>query len=181
MAITRQAIDDLSRKYEEILRLRIAHASPSEPDPRRDMAQLASRFPGALREIDELSLEDIRARLRALTLAADEPSSASSWMIAVARFHELARGALSAKRWLAGRKVVDDVTRSAFLLDLATLPWPREARDWADDLHRVAAPPRGRVTDLVYERIARDLGVTLAEARVLVFGISRRERRAKRA
>ena len=181
MAISREAIDDLRSKYEEILRLRIAHASPSEPDPRRDMAKLASRYPGALREIDELSLDDVRGRLRALNVAADDPANVSTWMIATARFHELARGALCAKRWLAGRKSVDDVTRAAFVVDAATLVWPVEARDWAADLHRIAAPPGGRVTELVYERIARDLGVTPTDARALVFGVSRRQRRALRA
>lgn len=180
MGIARREIDDLRAKYEEILRLRVAHASPDEPDPRGDMAKLAARYPGALREIDELSLDDIRNRVRALEIAADDPSTAATWMVATARFHELARGALCAKRWLAGKKSVDASLRAAFTSDVASLPWPDEAREWVDDLQRIAMPPRGRVTDLVYERIARDLGVTIDDARFLVFGVPRRQRRAMR-
>ena len=178
MAMSRRAIDDLCAKYEEILRLRVAHASPNEPDPRADMAKLAARYPGALREIDELSLDDIRNRIRALALAADNPSTASTWMVATARFHELTRGALCAKRWLAGRKSIGASSRAAFAIDAARLAWPDEARAWVDELARVAMPPRGRVTDLVYERIARDLGITDGDARLLVFGVPRRERRS---
>jgi hypothetical protein len=37
------------------------------------------------------------------------------------------------------------------------------------------------VTDLVYERIAALLATTEAEVRLLVFGLSRRERRARNA
>ncbi|MEO6420311.1 MAG: hypothetical protein ABIP39_12920, partial [Polyangiaceae bacterium] len=51
-----------------------------------------------------------------------------------------------------------------------------DARVWADDLHRIAAPPGGRITILVYERVALVLGVSAAEAKTLVFGVTRAER-----
>ena len=75
-------LTDLRAKYEEILRLRLLHGTGDEPDPRRAMAALAGRFPGALRELDDLPLPEIRARIEALRAAfarfSSVPSSCAS-------------------------------------------------------------------------------------------------------
>ena len=160
---------DLRAKYREILRLRRLHGSPDEPDPRAAMARLAQEFPGALREVDALPLDEILARLDALGRVADEGASPAVWMIASARYHALTRGALCAKSWLAGRKDVTDATREAFTREAASLCWGDDAREWTRDLARIAEPPRGRVTDLVFARIAAELAVSEDEARALVF------------
>ena len=164
---------DLRAKYEEMLRLRLLHSSSDEPDPRRAMAALAGRFPGALREIDALPLPEIRARIDALRAAESDTSRAAPWMRATARFHALTRGALSAKRWLAGGKAPD---AQAFARDLPSLRHVDDARQWSANLEDIARPPRGRILDLVFARIAAELGVTREEARVLVFGPARRKR-----
>ena len=63
----------LRDKYEQMLRLRQLHARAKtepdfvEPDPRPVMAALARLYPGALREIDELPVELITARIEELT------------------------------------------------------------------------------------------------------------------
>jgi hypothetical protein len=175
--VTRSDLAALREKYERMLELRLA---PSGGDPRRAMAALASRFPGALREIDDLPLETIAARVREIR-ACEDGSPGARWMEATHLFHTLTRGALCAKRWLAGRKEIDDAVRAAFDRAVVTLCWEQDARSWRDDLARLAAPPRGRVTELVYERIGRLLGVSAEEARHLVFGFSRRARRAQQA
>jgi hypothetical protein len=160
-----------------MLRLRLLDDASPEHDPQKEMAALADRFPGALREIDELSMDEIRSRIGALDDALREPSSEQPWMAATARFHALTRGVLVVKRWLGKKKLVDDAVTLAFLRELGGLRYAEDARSWAPDLARVASPPRGRVTDLVFERIAAALGVSAREARHLVFGPSRRERR----
>jgi hypothetical protein len=146
------------------------------------MAALASRFPGSLREIDELPLEAIAARvseLRACERGEGESAPAPApWMEASHAFHSLTRGALCAKKWLAGRKEIDDDVRAAFDREVATLCWADEARAWGAHLARLAAPPRGRVTELVYEQMSAILGVSSDEARILVFGTPRRLRRS---
>jgi hypothetical protein len=172
--MTRADLIALREKYEEMLRLRLER---SGADPRRAMAALASRFPGALREIDELPLETIASRLSELR-ATEGGAPASPWMEALHLFHSLTRGALCAKRWLAGRKDVGDEVRAAFEREATALCWGDDARAWGNDLSRLASPPRGRVTELVYERMSAQLGVTPDEARTLVFGVSRRARRA---
>jgi hypothetical protein len=167
----------LRAKYEEILRLRLAHDSGAEEDPRQAMAALASQFPGALREIDDLPMAEIRARVDALRAAEAGLTKIAPWMRATILFHTLTRGVLAAKRWLAGRKRIDPATREAFQRESSAFSYADEARAWSSDLDRIASPPRGRVTDLVYERMGALLHVSPREARILVFGLTRRERR----
>jgi hypothetical protein len=151
---------ELRAKYEEMRALR-ADALADEPrDPKTRLSALAARFPGALREIDELAMDEIDARIHALAAAERDPDSAARWMHAMTRFHALARGALFVKRSLASDESHD--------------AWPDEARAWRDDLHRIARPPRGRLMDLVYERLARELATTPRDAKKLVFTSSRK-------
>jgi hypothetical protein len=173
------AIEELRDKYVTMLSMRVEHerGEEREGEPRRRMAELAARFPGALREIDDLELEQIRARIAALEAVLGGEQPAEPWMEAIARFHALARGALCAKRWLAGRKRVDRRTEAAFAEAVEGLAFPDDARAWAGQLAEVAGPPRGRVMDVVFARVARELGMTERGARRLVFGVPRRERR----
>lgn len=159
----------LRDKYERMLQLRLLHdrarTEPDfvEPDPRRALAELARVFPGALRELDELPIEVIRARVDALAAAEADPSLVTSWMTVIARFHALARGALAVKRWLAGRALSPDL---AAKLEAAITTMPaHEAIEWRDDLAAIAKPPRGRVMDLVYTKLANELGIEVSAAR----------------
>jgi hypothetical protein len=176
--VARASLEGLRAKYAEMLAMRLAHVA-GDDDPavaRVRMAALASTYPGALREIDELELEDIRRRVAALDAVLAEEAAVEPWMEAVALFHALARGALSVKRWLGGRKQVDaDVVRR-FEREMSALAFADDARSWAEDLATVAAPPSGRLTRAVMKRVAALLGTSEVEARRLVFGVSRRER-----
>jgi hypothetical protein len=170
----------LRDKYERMLALRVAHErgkrdpTYEEPPPRDAMAKLADDFPGALREIDSLPLGEIEARIASLRAAEADRANAEPWMGAQVIFHRLARGALVTKRWLRGRKRLTAATRTAFGRAVPELPRSADAKLFADDLDRVASPPRGRLMDLVHARVAETLGVTEREARLLVFGPPRR-------
>lgn len=197
-ATTKGTLEQLRCKYVEMLSMRVAHDSGTEDDARarRRMAELAARFPGALREIDELELEVIRQRIDRLDAALRGDAAVERWMEAIGLFHALARGALGAKRWLAGRKSVDRSTvleyeshvagaagRGAF----STSPQAEQsdqaraadALAWTAELAHIAAPPRGRIMDLVFARVAQALGTTDTEARHLVFGPPRRAHAAR--
>ncbi len=172
--MTRTDLAALREKYEEMLRLRV---ETSGADPRRAMAALASRFPGSLREIDELPLDMIASRVTELRACEDgDGSPTARWMEAAHAFHALTRGALCAKKWLAGRKDIDYAVLAAFDREVGTLCWADEARSWREDLERLATPPRGRVTELVYERMGALFQISIDEAKVLVFGVPRRQR-----
>jgi hypothetical protein len=164
-------LEPLRSKYEEMLEMRLAHEAGTE-DPsevRLRMAELALRFPGALREIDELELGEIRARIEALGMVLRGDVEKAEWMIAIGLFHAAMRGALSVKRWLAGRKRVDLAIEEAFAREVTGLAFAEDARAWRSELPRIAAPPRGRLSSIVYERIARQLGTSERKARRLVF------------
>jgi hypothetical protein len=161
----------LREKYETMLALRALHERArtepgfAEPNPRPAMVVLAGRFPGALRELDELPLGTIRARLADLAEAEREPSRIAPWMTAQAAFHRLTRGALAAKKWLGRRREVTDAMRAEFVGSATG-----DAIAWADDLASLARPPRGRILDVVFLRAARELGLEAGAVRALVFG-----------
>jgi hypothetical protein len=167
---SKNEIAALLRKYEEILRLRRLAAAGDVGDPRRAMAALALEFPGALREADALPLSELEHRVGALRDVQRALAPSALWMDAITRFHALTRGALCAKAWLRGRRTFDEEATRAFTLDATTLCYGTDANAWKDDLARLANPPRGRVTDLVFERLASQLGIELEEAKRLVFG-----------
>jgi hypothetical protein len=175
VALPSTALEELHSKYAEMLAMRLAEeveqaARPSESEVRKRMMALASRFPGALREIDALELSEIRARMDKLRAVLSGERAVELWMEAVILFHQFARGALCAKRWLRGRKRVDAEVERAYAAEVETLSFPEDARGWATELAHVAAPPDGRVTQLVFVRVARSLGTTASEARRLIFG-----------
>jgi hypothetical protein len=177
--VSREALEDLRRKYAQMLAMRLVHQAGDEDvrETRVRMAALSLRFPGALRELDDLELREIRRRIAALDVVVGEGGEVERWMEAVALFHALARGALCAKRWLARRKRVDAEVECAYTAAVSGFEFPEDARGWASDLARIASPPRGRVTDLVFARLAHELGTSERTARRLVFGEPRRERR----
>ncbi|RZK89059.1 MAG: hypothetical protein EOO66_16775, partial [Methylobacterium sp.] len=98
---------ELRGKYAEMLRLRRGDRDGSIVDPRPAMAALAARWPGALREIDQVALDELERRERHLgAVVGGEPPEA--WAVAMDAYHRQLRGALGAKRWLAGRRQIDD-------------------------------------------------------------------------
>ncbi len=174
-----QELEGLLGKYREILAIRMAdevlHEGAAAMQVR--MAHLASRFPGSLRELDDMELDEIRQRTGALEAAIRDPAGVQRWMAAVSLFHALTRGALRAKRWLAGRKRVDAELERAYGAWIDGLDYPDEARAWAGDLACIATPPRGKVSAAVMARIGRHFGTTEREAMLLVFGGLRRATR----
>jgi hypothetical protein len=178
VGLSRPVAQELRAKYAEMLSMRIANAAGDEDaaGARPRMARLAARFPGALREIDDLELAEIRRRVAALDAFASASGEEQDWMEPVALFHRLARGALATKRWLAGRRHVDEALAGAFGAFASLAPFPEEIQAWASDLERVASPPRGRLLDVVFARLAAELGVDEPAARRLVFGRGARRR-----
>jgi hypothetical protein len=171
---SRVAIGDLRGirdKYAEMLAMRLAdlEGAPEPHHVRARMRRLADRFPGALREIDDLPLDEIRRRIGALDAVLAGEREADSWMEAVALFHAFTRGVLVAKRWLGRRKHVDDELRRRFEHALTALPFPDDSRGWTADLAIVASPPRGRLLDAVVTRLASTLGLTEPAVRALLF------------
>ena len=174
VAVPRQALRDLRSKYAEMLAMRVADALPSEQRPgdrevRARMRRLAERFPGSLREIDELPEGEIFRRIRALDIVLGTEREAEPWMEALALFHARTRGILVAKRWLRRRKRIDAALQERFERELVELPFPEDSRAWAAHLATVASPPRGRLLEAVFARMGRELQQPVPAVRALVF------------
>jgi hypothetical protein len=177
--LSRDALAEMQAKYSELLSLRVA-PGPGD-DTRARMVALSTRFPGSLRELDDLELAELVRRSNALDGVLHHGAAVEPWMEALAMFHALARGALCVKRWLSGRKDVDEGLELAFARAVEGLSFPNDARRWQADLRRVASPPRGRMTDAVLALVARALETSERDARLLVFGVPRRERALTRS
>lgn len=171
------AARSLLAKYRELHRLRALSTAGDDDEVGavRDRASLAARYPGALREIDDLPTEDIEARIDALdrALAGDV---APDWLEPLAHYHGWMRALLRAKRWLAGAREVDDALRDRFVREAIRENDEPEVARVAALLGEVASPPRGRLNVIVFREVASALGREPDDVRRALLP-SKRERR----
>jgi hypothetical protein len=146
------ALYALREKYAEMRAMRVA----DDGDPAR-MRALAERFPGALREIDELPMETIEARIDAIDRALAGDAEAPSWTRYLAEYHAWMRAALRVRR-AAGKTRDREQARSA--IRGQDDPSEAELESALDDLLR---PPAGRLSRWVLARIALREGKTAQE------------------
>ena len=164
MSAAHSELSRLARKYERLIELR-REVSRRPPD---DLRSLAAEFPGALRELDALTLPELERRLSSVRRALDgEPTDALiEWLLA---YHALMRTALLVKRRLRGerRPSSQQAERLAESLTSETgLPCSAEL------VSQVAAPPRGRLNELVLARLSRASGRGASELRAALFSES---------
>lgn len=142
----------LARKYRALGEFRRARHHIAEA--RAPLRELAREFPGALRELDVLPLDEIDRRAERLEAAAIE-GGAEPWMEWLSAYHTAMRAALHVKRRLEGRRSID--ARAAFEL-------AREAANatgYRCDIafvQAVARPRRGRLNVVVFERLEAGFG-----------------------
>jgi len=153
----RVALRSIVDKYERMrgLRDRLGRGTPP-PEERALMRELADQFPGALRELEMLSTDQLDARL-AIARTAAQGGAAPAWLLWTALYHRLMRHALKNRRALArqgpeaqplphGRLnvVVFAALAQCFGLE-ADLLWDRlfPATGQAPRPYRAPRPPRG--------------------------------------
>jgi hypothetical protein len=181
----------LLRKYETIAKLRRDRARSGAMAERSVLRALAREFPGALRELDTVTLVEIDKRRRTLAEAAGG-GPVETWMAWMVAYHVTMRAALLVKARVAttlrsplpgttfeqrlrrgkARAPSDELLRRA-KADAARLsPIP------LDDafVRAVARPPDGRLNAAVFERLGRQFGVSPDEIWQALFP-ARRERR----
>lgn len=149
---------DLREKYLRMRALRAARPH-AEPD-RQELRELSRRWPGALAEIDCLPPEVLEDRIAALDAAiagGDTPLFARAWLLT----HRRLRGALAIKAWLGGRR--DVAPREPLPHDL-----PIEARVYETRVDEIARPPNGKLTELVFADVARELSLPVEHMRALL-------------
>lgn len=159
----------LRAKYVEMRRMRLADTAPSAPDPREDMAALAARFPGALREIDELTLEEIDARIGEIEEVIAGAAAEPAWVACLVDYHGWMRVALRIKR-----RAAEGLDGDALLEELAATyapghDEPPRAAIGPEVIAQILAPPLGRLNPWVFERIAQAHGLTSSEVEAILF------------
>jgi hypothetical protein len=156
----RDEVAQLLEKYRSMRALREDRAEPS----REVLRELARRFPGALAEIDRIAPALLAERIAQLEALLDRPriEELPDWVRAWLLTHAALRGALAVKAWLRGKRVIDEATRAAFARDFP------DDRAWGARLQEIAEPPGGRLVALVYEDVARALGIAAADVRTLL-------------
>jgi hypothetical protein len=161
----------LREKYREIKRLRDEHATGSSRDPRARMKALALRFPGALRELDELPMELVESRLATLDAVVTGALAAPEWVTLQIGYHAMMRLALRIKRM--ARHDADDRV-GAILGQLAAErldSWGEPLLGGLDraEIEAILKPEGGRLNPWVYRRVAALHGVEPENVRRALF------------
>jgi hypothetical protein len=160
--VTPDSLAALRDKYREIKRLRDEHEAGIVHDPKRELAQLARRFPGALRELDELPMDEVHARLAALDGALGN-GEAPAWAALQIGYHGTYRAALRIKRLASPTRRERDVAAVHALLAQHYVPAPDEPPLAALDreaIEGILYPPEGRLHAWVLRWVAAELGVS---------------------
>jgi len=189
MRVTLEMIAVLREKYREIKRLRTVDAEHvargQAHDPKREMAALARRFPGALRELDELPMARIDERIALLDAALAE-NSVPEWAALQVAYHGTYRFALRLKRRSARRGALDDAALERAIAALRAAAEEIAARAELDEpqlseldeaaLAGVLRPENGRLQGWVLARVARAAGVSPNAVAAALFVGSRSSR-----
>jgi hypothetical protein len=147
-ATARAALED---KYTELVALRRAPADLPRSEAMARMRALATRFPGALRELDRAELRELERRKDALSSLG--PAAPTPWMLASHAFHRALRDLLHERRGAGARRPHGGVAPKA---------------EGTPDLVGGGrfAP---RLVDRAIHRTAEDLGWTAATTRDALF------------
>lgn len=149
----RRAIVALARKYQTLLAWRAQkQRDGSEPD-RAEFRALAKEFPGALRELEVLSVATIEQRARELEACACGEVEPALWMRAIESFHRWMRFALLVRaRSAHGRAAMTE--HDSDVRDEAL-----EHSHNAEFVRQLLDRTTNRARPLVIEQVARELSV----------------------
>jgi hypothetical protein len=156
----------LAEKYEALRRLRAQVGAQEAVAARVQMAALAARFPGALRELDALPEPLIGERLREIEAALAQSAPPARWMILQASYHGHMRVALRLRRLLrAGGVAVTQAVRAY----QPSADEPPAAWLDAPTLRAIDRPPSGRLVPWVFAEVAKRHGVSADDVRRALF------------
>lgn len=152
--LSRSDLIALRRKYQTLGELRRSQYDTTAAEMRAPLRHLAREFPGALRELDSLPLDEIDRRESALGRAA-ESGTPEAWMEWMAAYHVTMRVALH----IRGRRAQRTEPATDEPWDLSALSWSERSLIFdAEFVEAVLYPPEGRVNRVVFKMLGSIFG-----------------------
>lgn len=149
--------------------MRRAHEAGRSLDPKPEMRRLAQRFPGALREIDELPLEVIEERVRILDAVVRGAEEPPEWAVYFVAYHGWMRAALRIKRACLGCATSEEAVACVRASYEAAPDEPELEELGEDGIAAITRPASGRLNPWVFERVAAAHGVSADHVRRTLF------------
>jgi hypothetical protein len=149
---TDESLSALARKYRALAAWRRQKERDGTEPERAALRALASEFPGALREIEVLSLATLEARAEALEARAKDGAAPEPWMLYVSAFHRWMRAALYVKA--RAKAVARDAVAAQRVADECAA---RTGAAVDESFVRAAlSPDNGRLRPLALARVASE-------------------------
>lgn len=159
----------LLEKYREMRRMRREDAAGLARDPRDEMRRLAQRFPGALREIDQLPLDEIEERVRMLEAVVGGRAEPPEWARYFVDYHGIMRAALRIKRMCLGTANLEEALACVREGYEPAPDEPSLAELGAEAVAAITRPEGGRLNPSVFDRVAVLHGVSPDRVRRTLF------------
>ena len=154
MQLLRSDLLALARKYRALSELRRAQYRMTLTEVRAPLRELSREFPGSLRELDSLPLEEIERKGELLEQAA-RGARLEPWMMWMHAYHLTMRAALAVKVKLAGRRIVNQALALEIAGEVSTEVGYRCDLEF---VLAVARPPEGRINPVVFRRLGLMFG-----------------------
>lgn len=167
-----EELSALARKYRKLQALRLEHERTGRVAEKEALRALASEFPGALRELDRMPLDEIERRALALEKAI-EGAPVEPWMQWLVAYHGLLRAAFFVKaEWAKGIEGEEELAKRASL----------HARIEVDRafVQKVTNPAGGRLSRVVLDEVAQRFGEPIENVEIVLFFLPPRTPRKKR-
>lgn len=164
-----QLIRALCGKYESLCDLR--QRQESSVAPRAELVALAAAFPGALRELDCLPMEELERRRSMLRAVVEGRAQVERWMLLQIAYHGCMRAALRIRRL----QLEQERSGGAQPIMYERQPDEPALESFdAQDLAAIRKPPGGRLNPWVLARVARDQAATVTSIEIALWAAPQR-------
>ena len=155
---------ELAEKYRTLAEMRRRELAGHPPREDAHYRAIARKYPGALKELDQLELDEIDRRERALALAA-RTGEVALWMRVVHAYHGFLRAALKVKlvyrrEKKAGKGAMSNAALALLATDEAGFPITES------EIEELLLPGTCRVVPAATLFVAARTGASLGEVRV---------------
>jgi hypothetical protein len=149
--------------------MRLAQAEGSNIKAKEDMRALAARFPGALRELDRLTMTQIDERVRLLEESIEQSRTPPAWAPYACAYHGWMRGILKLRSLIGDER--DVATALAILRAhyVAADDEPELSQFDSRSIQEILNPVEGRTNSWVFRRIAEEFGENATQVERAIF------------